>query len=289
MASPSAEGSEGDNPGRSFDISNLPASAGKSGWPTGPCTPWGKLWDDKLSTASKVWEDQLKSATGKAEAALDAGISAASEAVRAGVSAAGRESEAVKSRLQRFYDTGLAHYQATEQQALELMKQGVRFVRKEHPEASMATGVAAFFVLLPGPRRFLLRHTIGRFRSEEAMFKSAEQRYAGLKEKAEGHNGELQKLQASTAVTQERLQLAELEYQRGRAKLKSTAGELESLASRVRGSSKAAKRLITDLRELPSKQALQLRSDAANTANTVGNQAKVLDKALRRVAKQYGL
>ena len=41
---------------------------------------------------------------------------------------------------------------------------------------------------------------------------------------------------------QERLQLAELEYQRGRAKLKSTAGELESLASRVRGSSKAAKR-----------------------------------------------
>lgn len=47
--------------------------------------------------------------------------------------------------------------------------------------------------------------------------------------------------------------------------------------------------LITDLRELPSKQALQLRSDAANTANTVGNQAKVLDKALRRVAKQYGL
>lgn len=269
MASPSAEGSEGDNPGRSFDISNLPASA-------------GKLWDDKLSTASKVWEDQLKSATGKAEAALDAGISAASEAVRAGVSAAGRESEAVKSRLQRFYDTGLAHYQATEQQALELMKQGVRFVRKEHPEASMATGVAAFFVLLPGPRRFLLRHTIGRFRSEEAMFKSAEQRYAGLKEKAEGHNGELQKLQ-------ERLQLAELEYQRGRAKLKSTAGELESLASRVRGSSKAAKRLITDLRELPSKQALQLRSDAANTANTVGNQAKVLDKALRRVAKQYGL
>ena len=179
-----------------------PASIPAAPPPAARSLPAGKLWDDKLSTASKVWEDQLKSATGKAEAALDAGISAASEAVRAGVSAAGRESEAVKSRLQRFYDTGLAHYQATEQQALKLMKQGVRFVRKEHPEASMATGVAAFFVLLPGPRRFLLRHTIGRFRSEEAMFKSAEQRYAGLKEKAEGHNGELQKLQASTAVTQ---------------------------------------------------------------------------------------
>ncbi len=47
--------------------------------------------------------------------------------------------------------------------------------------------------------------------------------------------------------------------------------------------------LIIDLRELPSKQALQLRSDAANAADTINNQAKVLDKALRRVAKQYGL
>jgi hypothetical protein len=42
-------------------------------------------------------------------------------------------------------------------------------------------------------------------------------------------------------LVQERLQLAEQEYERGRAKLKATAGELESLASRVRSSSKAAR------------------------------------------------
>ncbi|KAI3438144.1 hypothetical protein D9Q98_000585 [Chlorella vulgaris] len=242
----------------------------------------GTLWDGKLGEASKALESQLKSATGTAEAALDAGISAASDAVRAGVSAASRESDAVKSRLTQFYETGLAHYEATEQQALDAVKQGIRFVKHEHPQASMAAGVAAFFVLLPGPRRFLFRQTIGRFRSEEAMFRSAEQRYASLKETVEGQQGELQKLQ-------ERLQLAELEYQRGRSKLKSTAGELESLASRVRSSNKVSKSLVRDLRELPSKAALQLRSDAATAAATASGQAKVLDKALWRVAKQYGL
>ncbi|KAL4857290.1 RGS1-HXK1-interacting protein 1 [Chlorella vulgaris] len=280
------------------EIQDLKASAGE----------WCNLWDGKLGEASKALESQLKSATGTAEAALDAGISAASDAVRAGVSAASRESDAVKSRLTQFYETGLAHYEATEQQALDAVKQGIRFVKHEHPQASMAAGVAAFFVLLPGPRRFLFRQTIGRFRSEEAMFRSAEQRYASLKETVEGQQGELQKLQASDGcapvvslsststaaafralLLQERLQLAELEYQRGRSKLKSTAGELESLASRVRSSNKVSKSLVRDLRELPSKAALQLRSDAATAAATASGQAKVLDKALWRVAKQYGL
>ena len=47
--------------------------------------------------------------------------------------------------------------------------------------------------------------------------------------------------------------------------------------------------LIEELRQLPSKQALQLRSDAANIAASVGDQSKALDKALCRVAKQYGI
>jgi hypothetical protein len=122
----------------------------------------GKLWEDKLSTANKAWEEQLKTAAHAAETAVDKGISAASDAVRAGVSAASRESEAVKSRLTQFYETGVAHYEATEQQALDALKRGISFVRAEHPEASAALGVAAFFTLLRGPRRFLLRHTIGR-------------------------------------------------------------------------------------------------------------------------------
>jgi hypothetical protein len=47
--------------------------------------------------------------------------------------------------------------------------------------------------------------------------------------------------------------------------------------------------LVLDLRELPSKPALQLRSDAANAAAAMDGQAQQLDKALMRVAKKYGL
>jgi hypothetical protein len=46
---------------------------------------------------------------------------------------------------------------------------------------------------------------------------------------------------APASCLQERLALAEAEYVRGLAKLKSTAGELESLGSRVQSSGKAAR------------------------------------------------
>ena len=158
----------------------------------------GKLWDNKLGEASKALDEQLSSVVGTASSALDSGLAAASEAVRAGVSSAARETSDIKSRLQQFYDTGVAHYQAAEQQALDGVKRGVWYVRHDHPEASLAGGVALAAVLLPGPRRFLLRQTIGRFRSEEAMYRSAELRYGALKERVEGQTGDLHKLQAST-------------------------------------------------------------------------------------------
>lgn len=47
--------------------------------------------------------------------------------------------------------------------------------------------------------------------------------------------------------------------------------------------------LVRDLRELPSKAALQLRSDAANTAAVAGNQSAVVQKFVKRIAKQYGI
>ncbi len=39
---------------------------------------------------------------------------------------------------------------------------------------------------LAGPRRFIWRRTIGRFRSEEAVYKSAERQYQTLAETLDG-------------------------------------------------------------------------------------------------------
>ena len=47
--------------------------------------------------------------------------------------------------------------------------------------------------------------------------------------------------------------------------------------------------LVRDLRELPSKAALQLRSDAANTAAVASNQSAAVQKFVKRIAKQYGI
>lgn len=47
--------------------------------------------------------------------------------------------------------------------------------------------------------------------------------------------------------------------------------------------------LVKELRRLPSKAALQLRSDAANVAASASSQAKGIERSLKRVAKQYGL
>lgn len=118
--------------------------------------------DDKVAAAKQAWEDQLKAAADTAETALDAGVSKVSAVVRSGVAEVSGEVAAVKSRATQFYETGLSHYETTEAQVIELMKRGVRCVTQDHPDASLAAGVAAAAILLPGPRRFLFRHTLGR-------------------------------------------------------------------------------------------------------------------------------
>lgn len=258
------------------------SSKPQGSWDLGSITSAGKAWEEKVGATGKSLQEQLSSAGAAAEAALESGVDAVSTTVRSGLAAAKSETAAARSRLQQVYDTGAAHLEATEEQALGLLRQGVQYVRVEHPDASLAGAAALAALLLPGPRRFLLRNTLGRLRSEEAVFRSAEMRYGSLKERVEAQQGELLKLQ-------ERLAAAEAEYSRGLAKLKSSARELESLGSRVHSSGKAAHGLVKELRQLPSKAALQLRSDAANVAASASSQSRAVERSLKRVAKQYGL
>lgn len=54
-----------------------------------------------------------------------------------------------------------------------------------HKDEALAGGLLAAALLLPGPRRLLYRATLGRFRSQEAVFRSAELKAAQLGEKLE--------------------------------------------------------------------------------------------------------
>ena len=148
-----------------------------------------------------------------------------------------------------------------------------------HRDESIAVGVAAAAILLPGPRRFLLRNTIGRLRSEEAVVRSAELRGSGVRARVEAHAGEMKKLE-------ERLGLAQAEYTRGLGKLRATASELASLQSRMGSAERAAEQLLQDLRRLPSKQAVQLRADAAKELAEAKGQRKAVERLIKSLAKQ---
>ena len=115
-----------------------------------------------MGATGKSLQEQLSSAGAAAEAALESGVDAVSTTVRSGLAAAKSETAAARSRLQQVYDTGAAHLEAPEEQALGLLRQGVQYVRVEHPDASLAGAAALAALLLPGPRRFLLRNTLGR-------------------------------------------------------------------------------------------------------------------------------
>jgi hypothetical protein len=104
----------------------------------------------------------------------------------------------------------------------------------DHETAASAAGLTALALLLPAPRRFLWRQTLGRLQSAEAAHKAAAGRVAALAERVEAQGGEVQKLGARLAAARE-------EHARGLAKLKATAAELRSLSGRVYSTERSAR------------------------------------------------
>ena len=82
------------------------------------------------------------------------------------------------------------------------------------------------YVIPTGPRRFVWRQTIGRFQSEESIFRAAEAKAQTLKQNVESHAAEGQKLS-------ERLAAAQEQYNSGLSKLQATNRQLQSLLSSV--------------------------------------------------------
>ncbi|KAL6780521.1 CGL63 [Auxenochlorella protothecoides x Auxenochlorella symbiontica] len=222
--------------------------------------------------------EQVQDVTSSLSAILDQGLATASDVVRSSTAVATSEANKAASQAKDLYSQAELQYKQGEAAAFGYLKEGVRtVVDNKETSIAMAIGVAA--IGLRGPRRFLWRHTLGRLRSEEAVFKSAELRSVVLAEKVEGQALELKKLQ-------ERLGLAQAEYTRGLSKLKATASELQSLSSRIGGTQQTASGLVQDLRSLPSKHALSLRSEVAQKLAVAETQRKAVDKLVLGLARQ---
>ncbi|KAK9828598.1 hypothetical protein WJX72_000955 [[Myrmecia] bisecta] len=222
--------------------------------------------------------DSIKEASEKASAGLEESLQAASDAVKATTVTARTEAAKAYDQAQSTLDTGIAYAKHAEEVAFAYLKEGVELA-VAYPNASMAALGGLALVVIPGPRRFLFRNTIGRLRSEEGMFRSAEMKAKSISEAVQSQTAEGTKLE-------QRLALAQEELNRGLSKVKATNRQLQSLAKQVASTEKSANNLVRDLRELPSKPALALRAEVATQAAAAKRQRQALDRVVYNLTKQ---
>ncbi|TXG73023.1 hypothetical protein EZV62_001602 [Acer yangbiense] len=97
---------------------------------------------------------------------------------------------------------------------------------REHPGAAIGIALTAGLLLMRGPRRFLYRHTLGRFQSEEAQFVRAEKNVKEL-------NFAVDLMKKESRKLLERAALAEKDMIRGETELKNAGNQVQRLAKQV--------------------------------------------------------
>lgn len=233
--------------------------------------------EDPGTTVDQV-RDQVWEAADKTSKALEEGIQAASYAVKSGTVKAREEYVKAMKSSQSVLDTGIAHYNGLEEQVFYRLRGWVHSAA-EHQTATATALTGLALLILPGPRRFLYRHTFGHLKSEEAVLRSAQVRQQSITEALLSDAAEAQKLLQRQAA-------AEAQYDQGLQKLQATARQLRNLSSKVKGTETAAERLVKTLRELPSKEALALRSEMATKAAAAKQQRAALDRQLWAIANR---
>ncbi|KAL9263526.1 RGS1-HXK1-interacting protein 1-like protein [Drosera capensis] len=125
---------------------------------------------------------------------------------------------------------------------------------KDHPEIVVGAAVASSFFLMRGPRKFLLRQTLGRFQSEEARFNRAEKNVKELNLSVEIFKKDGDKLL-------QRADLAEKEMRRGLAELMNAGTHIQNMAKSIYELEGRARDLMDGLREVPGREAIQIRAE----------------------------
>lgn len=150
-----------------------------------------------------------------------------------------------------------------------------------HPAISYSVVTGLGLLLMKRPRRFLLRHTIGRFQSEESLLLSSEKRVKEMRQSVDLLKNESKKLE-------ERARFAEEELQRGGVKLKQAGSQLQKLINSIQKTEGQARGLMDNLRELPGRDALKFRAEVASMAAEAKQQRTALSKKVTKIAN-YGI
>ncbi|CAN1138199.1 RGS1-HXK1-interacting protein 1 [Linum perenne] len=183
----------------------------------------------------------------------------------------------LRSMQDRYVPQAISNLKNYEDAFLTNLKDGLT-TAKEHPAASLGVVLASSFLLLRGPRRFLLRQTWGRFESEESRFHKAEKSVKDFSSSVGQMKKESQKLI-------ERAALAHKDIKHGHTELMGAGNQIRSLAKSVYKVERQASDLVDGLREIPGREALKLRLEVASMASNLKNQKTELDKQILKISE----
>ncbi|XP_059431313.1 RGS1-HXK1-interacting protein 1 isoform X2 [Corylus avellana] len=179
--------------------------------------------------------------------------------------------------LQDFVPRALSRCRSYEDAFFIKIKDELKRAR-EHPGAAVGVAATAAFLLLPGPRRFLFRHTLGRLQSEEAQFVRAEKNVKELNLSVDLMKKESKKLL-------ERAALAEKDLNYGHTELMKAGSEIQDLAKSVYEVEAQAAEMMDGLREYPGREALKLRAEVASMASLVKQRRDKLNKQIMKISE----
>ncbi|XP_078445489.1 chromosome-associated kinesin [Wolffia australiana] len=170
-----------------------------------------------------------------------------------------------------------AHYQVYEDAFFKKAKDELLVVR-EQPTVAFGVAITAGLLLMRGPRRFLIRQTIGRFQDQEAVFAKAVNSTKELEQAAGSVKLETKKLL-------ERASFAEQEILSGRTKLKDTGRQIQNLVNHIRRIETDVQDFMEELREMPDGEALKLRKEVASMGELVRQQKAELEKETMQISE----
>jgi len=264
----------------------------------------------------------LGTAGGGADAATSAVDTAVSSAVASASKLTAVAMESLNQRYEIGVAHATAAWwevQALEDKVFEAPTTALASAIKDAPYATAVAGTTCALLAVPGTRRILWHMSFGRMQSEEALVRAATRSAETLKTASEGSAVELVRLREAAVAAEEEMSRGRSKLRQAAADLKRLVRDHPQIfsnllpigrpsPSRKRLTSQASNRpnlvttthtqastaskderavssTLTELRSLPSKRALELRTEIAKTKTEMSRTSSGIDAALRRVFK----
>lgn len=151
----------------------------------------------------------------------------------------------------------------------------------DHQAEAVGCATVAGFIFLKGPRRFLYRNTLGRFKTEKDLLNDVEESMIEYKTS-------IQNLRKNSKYTLDKVVIGESDLQRGRTDLRSTGKQIQSVIGSIYKAESTAAGLMDRLRTIPTRQSLELRAEVASMASDLKKQRYVLEERVNQIS-EYGV